>query len=471
VALALFTDNLSHPDENFQIFEQAHRLVFGYGLIPWEFRYSVRSWLTPGLTALFLYPFKWLGWDNPNIYIPAIRVILGALSLWLVYAAYLLGRKIAGIKAGLIAAFFCAFWYEIAYFSIRPLSEVWATTFFLMALAISYRETGILRFMAAAVLLALTAALRIQYLPPVVFYFIYIIYGIEVRRAALAVVALVITIIGAGALDALTLGEFYKSYVNYIEINQHFSFGGAISPRFSPEFLLSLGRSSLYLHWVILAVAFWFLRRHWIIPLSAAMIIISHSFLPLKDHLVSIRFIYLAIPLIIISAGVITAKDFGRSSNPGRPGGMSAIFIAIFLLVSAGGFLGFLPGESKVYRQGVLKKEPALQAYRYLSGAPNVVGIFDMSQFWFQSGGYFHLHKNVPIYFESNQPKSEDFVSHIITREPLPTTVGFRLVKSFESYQIYERIDRKFPYRKDHNYSPDMYQPGIDDRIPISLVY
>ncbi len=248
LALALFTDNLSHPDENFQIFEQAHRLVFGYGLIPWEFRYSVRSWLTPGLTAFFLYPFKWLGWDSPNIYIPAIRIILGVLSLWLVYSAYLLGRKIAGMKAGLVAAFLCAFWYEIAYFSIRPLSEVWATTFFVAALAISYRESGVLRFVTAAFLLALTAALRIQYLPLVILYFIFIIYGIEIRKAALATLALVVTIVGAGALDAVTLGKFYESYVNYIEINQHFSFGGAISPRFSSEFFLSLGHSSLYLH-------------------------------------------------------------------------------------------------------------------------------------------------------------------------------------------------------------------------------
>ena len=81
VALALFTDNLSHPDENFQIFEQAHRVVFGYGLIPWEFRFSVRSWLTPGLVAGLLYPFKLLGLDNPNLYIPAIRIILGLFSL------------------------------------------------------------------------------------------------------------------------------------------------------------------------------------------------------------------------------------------------------------------------------------------------------------------------------------------------------------------------------------------------------
>lgn len=471
LALALFTDNLSHPDENFQIFEQAHRLVFGYGLIPWEFRYSVRSWLTPGLTAFFLYPFKWLGWDSPNIYIPAIRIILGVLSLWLVYSAYLLGRKIAGMKAGLVAAFLCAFWYEIAYFSIRPLSEVWATTFFVAALAISYRESGVLRFVTAAFLLALTAALRIQYLPLVILYFIFIIYGIEIRKAALATLALVVTIVGAGALDAVTLGKFYESYVNYIEINQHFSFGGAISPRFSSEFFLSLGHSSLYLHWVILAAALWFLRRHWIIPLSVVIVILLHSFLPLKDHLVSIRFIYLAIPLLMVSAGVIAADFLNENRTVRRLKRLPTIAIAVFVLTSAGGFWGLLPGESEVYRQGILTKEPTLQAYRYLSQIPNVVGIYDMSQFWFQSGGYFHLHKNVPIYFDSNQPKSEDYVSHVMTREPLPSNVGFRLVKSFGSYRLYERNDRRFPYRKDLHYSPDMYQPGIDDRLPLSLLF
>jgi len=150
---------------------------------------------------------------------------------------------------------------------------------------------------------------------------------------------------------------------------------------------------------------------------------------------------------------------------------LPTIAIAVFVLTSAGGFWGLLPGESEVYRQGILTKEPTLQAYRYLSQIPNVVGIYDMSQFWFQSGGYFHLHKNVPIYFDSNQPKSEDYVSHVMTREPLPSNVGFRLVKSFGSYRLYERNDRRFPYRKDLHYSPDMYQPGIDDRLPLSLLF
>src|SRR3546814_14871069 len=31
--------SMHHPDEVIQYLEQAHRLVFGYGVIPWEYRY------------------------------------------------------------------------------------------------------------------------------------------------------------------------------------------------------------------------------------------------------------------------------------------------------------------------------------------------------------------------------------------------------------------------------------------------
>src|SRR5262249_43210459 len=38
-------------DEVFQSTEQAHRLVYGYGLVPWEFQLGMRSWLLPGIAA------------------------------------------------------------------------------------------------------------------------------------------------------------------------------------------------------------------------------------------------------------------------------------------------------------------------------------------------------------------------------------------------------------------------------------
>ena len=43
VAAALWSEHLSHPDEVFQYFEQAHRLVYGYGFLPWEYRFGVRN--------------------------------------------------------------------------------------------------------------------------------------------------------------------------------------------------------------------------------------------------------------------------------------------------------------------------------------------------------------------------------------------------------------------------------------------
>ena len=54
VALALSTDAIPHPDAIFQYLEQAHRIVFGNGIVPWEYRYGIRSWLIPGFIALIL---------------------------------------------------------------------------------------------------------------------------------------------------------------------------------------------------------------------------------------------------------------------------------------------------------------------------------------------------------------------------------------------------------------------------------
>ena len=48
--------SINYPDEVFQTLEQAHRLVFGTGLVPWEFVYGTRSWVLPGVLAGFMKP-------------------------------------------------------------------------------------------------------------------------------------------------------------------------------------------------------------------------------------------------------------------------------------------------------------------------------------------------------------------------------------------------------------------------------
>lgn len=51
IVVALSFQNIIAPDEVFQYLEQAHRLVFGQGIVPWEFQIGLRSWLIPIILA------------------------------------------------------------------------------------------------------------------------------------------------------------------------------------------------------------------------------------------------------------------------------------------------------------------------------------------------------------------------------------------------------------------------------------
>src|SRR4051812_12748598 len=46
--LAWHDDGIYWPDEIYQSLEPAHRLVFGYGIVAWEFVEGARNWALPG---------------------------------------------------------------------------------------------------------------------------------------------------------------------------------------------------------------------------------------------------------------------------------------------------------------------------------------------------------------------------------------------------------------------------------------
>src|ERR1700739_4684163 len=61
------------PDEIFQATEPAHRLVYGSGLVAWEFQFGVRSWLLPGVIAALMELARLAG-DGPDYYLPLVTV-------------------------------------------------------------------------------------------------------------------------------------------------------------------------------------------------------------------------------------------------------------------------------------------------------------------------------------------------------------------------------------------------------------
>ena len=68
VWLAWVDDGIYWPDEIYQSLEPAHRLVFGPGLISWEYGLGARTWALPGLVAAIFWMCQAVGLDDPRQY-------------------------------------------------------------------------------------------------------------------------------------------------------------------------------------------------------------------------------------------------------------------------------------------------------------------------------------------------------------------------------------------------------------------
>lgn len=154
-----------HPDELFQYLEQAHRLVFGYGIVTWDMRYGIRSWVLPLLISGPMALGELLS-PGGTLYLLLPRLMLAIISMSLIISSALLGRQISRLHA-ILAAFVTATWFDIVYFGPRALTEAVSIAAFMpAALLLSHAETRSVRRLATAgFLLGLCAILRFQYLP------------------------------------------------------------------------------------------------------------------------------------------------------------------------------------------------------------------------------------------------------------------------------------------------------------------
>lgn len=54
-------------DEYWQCLEVAHKIVFGYGYLTWEWTQGIRSYVYPLFTAFLYNILRILGLDNPTL--------------------------------------------------------------------------------------------------------------------------------------------------------------------------------------------------------------------------------------------------------------------------------------------------------------------------------------------------------------------------------------------------------------------
>lgn len=98
---------INQQDEVFQTLEQAHRLAFGTGLVPWEFVYGASFWVLPGVLTGLMMLASLLG-GGPSYYMPLIGSVLAALAAASALCAFLWGKRFFGTAGGVIAGIFVA---------------------------------------------------------------------------------------------------------------------------------------------------------------------------------------------------------------------------------------------------------------------------------------------------------------------------------------------------------------------------
>ena len=434
-ATALSGDFVIHPDDILQYLEPARRAVFDSGLVFWEYFYGARSWLVPGLAAGVLWLCKALGLGEPAYYTGAVKLFFCLISLAIPWGMYAFCRVHWGEKTGRTALILGVFWYELAGFAHKPMTEFVAASLLMLLLAVAAPFGGGRgRWLLAGALGGLIVAVRFQYAPAAAFILLAAFWrGENAARAAL---------VGGGAavlaavavFEAAVWGTDFPFHSYYVNLRMNLIVGGARAGESSalhfPLWLL------LACGGLILAAVFGVFenfRRRGFAAALALCILIPHM---LQNHR-EYRFIFAVIPLwLALFADFISARPGGTA---GRAKKTQIAGLAAAGAVSLLGIFNLLPLQKKVYSgfsnetgkvNFIANQDPAFTIYRKLAADDSVRGVADMSRAYFNTGGYYYLGHNAPFYDRYSWAEltgggaPSSYASHIIADDVIETGGG-----------------------------------------------
>lgn len=462
-AVALAGDFVLHPDEVFQYLEPAHRLVFGNGVVHWEFLYGGRSWLIPGLIAAALASFDLLGLGQPHWYIDGVKLLFCAVSLAIPAGMYFFARRHFSEAAARVALVAGAFWYELIGFAHKPMTEFVAVALLCVLLALCVRPLDRTRMVyLTASLAVLVAAIRLQYAPLALLLLGLAFLGTGHRlRLVLAAGAVFLAV---GLFDGITWDAgLFHSYLFNIQFNLFLDpLRAGESPPY--QFLLWLGLASTGLGALCVLAALFAPRRYGFLLLLIAVTLLTHSLSAHKEY----RFIFAVIPLWLLIGSDLAVRIISRLPHPRWPAGALA---SVFALVSAAGILNALPNQGQVYEgysnyHGTIsffrERDPRVEAYRYLAQAPGVKGVLHHDRFYHELPGYYYLHRKVPFYDatttqiigKATVAALARSASHILTEVPDLEIRGYHIEREFGPVRILRREAEGPEIRKWRHYWP-----------------
>jgi hypothetical protein len=445
VVYAFTTDQFHHPDELFQYLEQGHRLAFGYGSVPWEFRQGLRSLVIPVFVSFWLLVCKALHLGEPEVYVPVVKTVFCLISISLVYAIYVAGRRLFSERAGRLAAVLACGWYELVCLAPKPTPEVLAMYALMGALACAAAPKDARRPLALGALCALTVCLRVQYAFALVPLGVYVIREWHRRGQARALAAFAGVVLAFGLVDRLTWGRFFGSYLSYVAFNQSGQAQALFGQLPRIYFLKTLVIGSAGALPLAMALSLPRLRQTWLPLGCAAGILVLHSLVPHKEY----RFILGVIPLLVLLAAGTIEWAAARLTW------MRPVALAGLGVISLVGLAWRLPHEDSLYPQPTIGTSGLISAYAVLRADPTLRAVYNEGKQWCWTPGYYYLHRDVPIYHATQLRDRglppldlQKTVSHILCQHSAPAQPGFVTIKTIGEYDVRRQVDPPARYEE-----------------------
>jgi GPI mannosyltransferase 3 len=463
VGCALAFPNIFWADEIFQTQEPAHRLAFGNGIVTWEFRDGVRSWVFPAVLAVIMRLTAGMG-DGSTGYITGVTIFLCLLSLTTVVVAFLWGYRIGGLLTAVITAGICSIWFELVYFAPKAFNEVVATHLFLPGVYLGVYGKSFqprTRLFLAGCLCGCALGLRIQLLPAVVIAVVCICWHKDWQTRSLAMMTgIVAPLLIFGMVDAFTWSypfqSFWKNFwVNIVEKRSHIY---GVSPWY--EYFLYLLKSWSFFIVPIALLAIIGSRQSPILAWLAIAIVLTHSILAHKEY----RFIYTALPLVMILAGLGTSQvvKYWLIRWRSHWAKVVALFLCLILWSSTSAVLA---GRFNLYTDLSWQmlwnnrewthwntESGNLKALQKLSQEKTLCGVGLWGIHWALSGGYTYLHHHVPMFLieeaQDFDTQKENF-NYLVANIPVMQQ-GYTSQQCWGNTCIYQREGGCKPVRSDH---------------------
>jgi hypothetical protein len=361
---------------------------------------GVRSPVVPFLLGLVFAAADPLT-GGPEGYLFVARFLLALSSLAGVVAVYRMGQRVSSTHA-VLGGLVTATWFEFVYFAGRPLTEVLATTVLLVGLSlasVSERELIGRRLTYVGFCFGLCVMLRLQLLPGILIAWLWVGRSEAERWVSMAVGALMPVAV-FGIADAIVWGEPFHSYFETVRLNLFQGVASNFGTAPFDWYLRLFATQWSYATPLLLLLILLRTRSSTLWILVAFGILLTHSAIPHKEY----RFVFPASACLIVVAAMASAdlSESLRARRSWAPAASLITFVIACTWVGVSAVLAFAPP----FRGEWFTSRDVIEAEFLLAKQPSLCGILLYDYHWWETGGYAHLHRNVPIYELPEQSRS-----------------------------------------------------------------